>query len=40
MVTKVFQSNDGNIYTEHGKRLSDDKARSLHFPTNAPTAFS
>ena len=34
--TKVFQSNNGSIITEHGKRLSDEKAKNIVFPKNAP----
>ncbi len=35
--TKVFQSTDGSIYTEQGKRISDEKARSIIFPDSAPS---
>ena len=34
--TKVFQSTDNtSIYTEHGKRLSDEKAKNIRFSKNA-----
>ncbi len=35
--TKVFKSTtDGSIYTEHGKRLSGEKAKNIVFPDHAP----
>jgi len=36
--TMVFRSAvDGNVYTEDGRKLSDDEARNIEFPENAPS---
>lgn len=35
--TKVFQSENGSIYTENGNRVSDQMAKNLEFSENAPS---
>ena len=35
--TKIFLSEDGNIYTEHGRKLSDRETASIEINDKAPT---